>query len=181
MAAQNNCQEWDRPAWKSWCCQAHQLRIHDRRTSGTILQVDVRTWRHWEWQRHTTSEGKGMDVKDVAWSLRYIESLLCKFNVMLSLWPYQLSDRWRIQTKKSRKEKKLTCSHSLRDPNSTFLDYLVRQWTTNIRKINTQKLPIQKTYMKLTITLKRGGNSPTKTVKKYNHIHGMARHTFTKQ
>lgn len=97
---QNNCQEWDRPAWKSWCCQAHQLHIHDKRTSGTILQADVRTWRHWECQRPTTSEGKGMDVKDVAWPLRYIESLLCKFYVMLSLWPYQLSDMNNPEKKK---------------------------------------------------------------------------------
>lgn len=34
--------------------------------------------------------------------------------------------------------------------------------------------------MKLTITLKRGDNSPTKTVKK-NTITFMAWHTFTKQ
>lgn len=45
--------------------------------------------------------------KEKEWMLKmwHNHSDISKFYVMLSLWPYQLSDRWSIQTKKSRKEK----------------------------------------------------------------------------
>lgn len=39
-APQNNCQEWDRPTWKSWLSQTHQVQRHDRRNSASSSYKD---------------------------------------------------------------------------------------------------------------------------------------------